>query len=135
VSTTAVCATEPPADATTLIHASTGEIVSTPSANCNGNKSFTYSLANGSATDTATVTVTVIAVNDTPMANDDTASTAEDTSVNIDVLANDTDVDAPVSTTGVAVATRSEDRRAGNEASTGDAGYTPRAKCDSTDTR
>ena len=42
--------------------------------------------------DTATVTITVTAVNDAPVANDDTATVAEDGSATpIDVLANDND--------------------------------------------
>ena len=43
--------------------------------------------------DTATVTIMVNAVNDAPVAADDSATTDEDTSVTIDVLANDNDVD------------------------------------------
>jgi hypothetical protein len=41
----------------------------------------------------ATVTITVNPVNDAPIANDDTATTPVDTPVDIDVLANDVDVD------------------------------------------
>jgi large repetitive protein len=41
----------------------------------------------------ATMTVTVVAVNDAPVAVPDTATTALDTAVAINVLANDTDVD------------------------------------------
>jgi hypothetical protein len=39
------------------------------------------------------VTVTVNAINDDPLANDDSATTDQDTAVTIDVLANDTDAD------------------------------------------
>jgi hypothetical protein len=46
----------------------------------------------------ATVTITVNPVNDAPIANDDTATTTVDTPVDIDVLANDTDVDGDVLT-------------------------------------
>src|SRR3989454_2342606 len=42
---------------------------------------------------TATLTISVSAVNDAPVAADDAASTAEDTAVAKDVVANDTDVD------------------------------------------
>src|SRR3954470_11754156 len=41
----------------------------------------------------ATLTISVSAVNDAPVANDDSNTTAEDTSVATDVVANDTDVD------------------------------------------
>jgi VCBS repeat-containing protein len=47
-----------------------------------------------SAIDTATVTVTVTPVNDPPAATDDAATTNEDTPVTVDVLANDSDIDA-----------------------------------------
>ena len=43
--------------------------------------------------DTATVTITVNDVNDPPVANDDSATTDEDTPVTIDILDNDTDID------------------------------------------
>ncbi|MEE4236019.1 MAG: tandem-95 repeat protein, partial [Anderseniella sp.] len=56
--------------------------------------SFTYTVSDGQGgSDTATVSVTVIAVNDAPVANDDSATTTEGAAVTIDVLANDTDVD------------------------------------------
>ena len=45
------------------------------------------------ATASAVATITVNGVNDTPVANDDMATTDENTGVNVDVLANDTDVD------------------------------------------
>jgi len=55
---------------------------------------FTYTIDDGNGgTDTATVTITINGVNDAPVANDDSASTDEDTSVDIDVLANDTDAE------------------------------------------
>ncbi len=67
----------------------------TPNANFNGTDSFTYTASDGNGgTDTATVTVTVTSVNDAPVANADVATVAEDGSVAISVLANDTDVDA-----------------------------------------
>jgi Tfp pilus tip-associated adhesin PilY1 len=53
----------------------------------------------GPSTDTGTVTVTVGAVNDVPIANDDTVITDEDVPVVIDVLANDFLFDAPVTIT------------------------------------
>ena len=65
----------------------------TPNANYNGGDSFDYTVSDGTATDTGTVTITVTAVNDPPTAEDDTATTAEDTPVDINVVANDTDVE------------------------------------------
>jgi uncharacterized repeat protein (TIGR01451 family) len=52
---------------------------------------FTYVASDGSLTDTATVSVTVGGVNDAPNANDDSASTPQDTPISIAVLENDSD--------------------------------------------
>ncbi len=70
-----------------------GKIVYTPDANYFGSDSFDYSISDGNGgTDTATVSITVTNVNDDPVANDDTATVAEDSSANpINVLANDND--------------------------------------------
>ena len=65
-----------------------------PPANFSGEASFTYEVADGNgASDTATVTVTVAAVNDAPVAVDDTSTTNEDTPVNVNVLGNDSDAE------------------------------------------
>jgi hypothetical protein len=65
----------------------------TPNANYFGSDSFTYTIGdNNGGSDTATVNVTVTNVNDNPVAGDDSATVAEDSSNNaIDVLANDDD--------------------------------------------
>ena len=55
--------------------------------------SFTYTIGDGTATDPATVTIDVTCVNDAPVAEDDTNSTPEDTTVTGSVTANDTAVD------------------------------------------
>ena len=71
-----------------------GNVVYTPATNFDGTDLFTYSISDGNGgTDTATVNVTVNAVNDAPIANEDTATTDEDTAVTIAVLGNDTDPD------------------------------------------
>ena len=67
----------------------------TPNANFYGSDNFTFKVNDG-ITDSAlaTVSITVSPVNDPPVANDDTATTHEDTAaVTIDVPANDTDID------------------------------------------
>jgi len=79
-----------------------GTVTYAPAADYNGPDSFTYTISDGTATATASVNVTVTPVNDPPVANDDRATTQEDTAVVVDVLANDTDVDGdPLSIQGV----------------------------------
>ncbi len=80
------------------------QVVYSPSLNFAGTDSFTYSVFDGSLSDTASVTVTVQAVNDAPVAIDDTASTKEDEAVSISVLSNDTDVDSRLSLAAVSPA-------------------------------
>jgi hypothetical protein len=74
-----------------------GTVTFTPAPNFYGTASFTYTITDGQGGfSTATVTVTVTPVNDPPVAVDDTASTTEDTPVNIAasvLLANDSDPD------------------------------------------
>ncbi len=72
---------------------SAGQITFTPAANFNGAARFDYTLSDGTTSDTGSVTVNVSPVNDAPVALDDSATTAEDVSVGIAVLLNDTDVD------------------------------------------
>lgn len=72
-----------------------GNIINyTPVANFNGTAIITYSITDPSGSSaSATITVTVTAVNDAPVANNDTVSTPEDTSVTISPLLNDVDAD------------------------------------------
>ncbi|MFN4764673.1 Ig-like domain-containing protein, partial [Gillisia sp. Q332] len=67
-----------------------GTLTYTPDLNFNGEDSFTYTNEEGN---TGTVTVTVTPVDDVTTVVDDSATTDEDVAVNIDVIANDTDVD------------------------------------------
>lgn len=72
-----------------------GSFVYTPTLHFNGSDSFTYHLTDGvDESNVATVTLTVTPVNDPPLAVPDSAVTAQGTAVTVDVLANDTDVDA-----------------------------------------
>ena len=81
------------------------DVTYSPDPNYNGLDSFTYTIDDShGGTATATVNVTITAVNDAPLAVDDTpASIAEDAGATpIDVLANDTDTDLDTLTiTGV----------------------------------
>ena len=77
--------------------AADGTLTYTPNADFHGTDSFTYTVetATGGAvrSETATVTVTVDPVNDGPVAGDDGFTVAEDGSVSVPVLGNDSDVD------------------------------------------
>ncbi|MFM7322811.1 MAG: Ig-like domain-containing protein, partial [Armatimonadota bacterium] len=82
----------PPAHGTLTLLGATATY--TPSANYNGPDSFTFKVNDGTVdSNIATVSITVNPVNDNPVADDDTASTNEDLSVDIDVLDGDVDVD------------------------------------------
>lgn len=73
-----------------------GAIRYRPDPNFSGQDSFTYEVCDAGAPakcSTATVNITVNAINDAPVANDDTASVDEDGTTDIAVLDNDTDAD------------------------------------------
>ncbi|MDV7040500.1 cadherin-like domain-containing protein, partial [Dickeya solani] len=71
-----------------------GTLTYTPNTNFNGTDTVTYTVSDGQGgVATGTLTITVTAVNDAPVAANDSATTAEDTPVTVDVLANDSDVD------------------------------------------
>ncbi len=90
LSVTAV--TDPP-HGTATVNAN-GTVHYVPDAQYNGPDTFGYTVADPTArTDTGSVAVTVTAVNDPPVAVDDTATTSEGTSTLVNVLANDTDID------------------------------------------
>ena len=78
----------------TAVKNADGTVRYTPAANYNGADTFDYVVSDGhGGTDTGSVAVTVTAVNDPPVAHDDTATTAYQTAVAIPVLTNDTDVE------------------------------------------
>ena len=95
-----VTITVAPANGTVTVNPITGQLTFNPAPNFFGTTTFTYQVCdNGTPVlcDDATVTITVSAVNDAPVANNDNATTAEDTPVNIAVLTNDTDIDGTLS--------------------------------------
>ena len=93
---TTVLTVEPvaaPANGAVVLNAN-GGFTYTPAPGFNGTDGFTYRASDGSLqSDVATVTITVNSVNDAPIAVNDSASTPEDTAVDIAVLANDSDPD------------------------------------------
>ena len=81
-----------------ILKLTAGTVTFEPAADYNGEVTFTYILEDDfSAQDTATVTITVTAVNDKPIAVNDSASVKEDSTVLIDVLQNDDDIDSTLS--------------------------------------
>ena len=71
-----------------------GKIRYTPNSNFNGNDTFLYEVVDArGAKSYGEVNVTVVAVNDAPIANDDSVQTPYETKVIIDVLSNDSDID------------------------------------------
>ncbi|QHJ11867.1 hypothetical protein FX988_02103 [Paraglaciecola mesophila] len=71
-----------------------GDIVYVPPSDFNGPAVITYVVADGTGLfDSTTVSVDVQNVNDLPVATGETATIAEDTTLNLNVLSNDSDVD------------------------------------------
>lgn len=80
--------------AITSVTATTAEVTYTPGVNVKGSDSFTFTVNDGTVTSVAaTIDIAIAAEGDAPTANDDTATTDEDTPVIIDAIANDTDPD------------------------------------------
>jgi large repetitive protein len=77
----------------TLSLTSSGAFTYTPAANYFGPDAFTYRARDPYTSTVATVAITVGSVNDIPIPVDDLARTMLNTAVDIDVLANDVDVD------------------------------------------
>jgi len=78
----------------------------TPDSDYNGTDAFSFGVEDGqTSSNVATINITVIAVNDPPIAQDDAAITDQDTSVTIDIQANDSagpaNEDQSLSTTAV----------------------------------
>jgi uncharacterized membrane protein len=82
----------------TAVLNSNGSVTFTPTLNFNGAASFTYQANDGTSnSNNATATITVAAVNDAPIAVNDTLTATEDTPITYtaaQLLGNDTDVDS-----------------------------------------
>lgn len=92
----------PPSNGSAVVEPD-GTVTYTPDQDFNGNDSFVVEVSDGvGGFATSTVTVTVDPVNDDPDAIDDADSTVVDTPVQINVIANDLDVDGdPLDVVGV----------------------------------
>ena len=97
-----------PGNGTAIPDPSTGIITYTPNLNFDQIDSYDYQICDDgtplpAACATATVVITVTAVNEPPIAVDDTAATFEETAVIIDVLGNDISLDTNETLTVTAV--------------------------------
>lgn len=92
--------TQPTTGGTVSISQDSSQLLFTPTANFQGNVSFTYTITNGAGfTDTTTVNLTVSNTNDPPTANDDTLTINEDAANSpLNVLANDSSDPDPTET-------------------------------------
>ncbi|WP_158089096.1 Ig-like domain-containing protein [Cognaticolwellia mytili] len=77
------------------VNSATGVISYTPEENFNGNDSFTYTVSDlvGNRSEATSVSISIAAVNDTPMAQDDSFNHEGDEAIELDVVANDIDID------------------------------------------
>src|SRR6056297_2097412 len=123
-----------PANAVSFNLNADGSFDYVPNADFNGSDSFTYFANDGQADSAAaTVTITVNAINDAPVAVDDVATTNEDTQVDIDVLANDSDVDGGLDPATVSVTSGPANGAASVNTTTGVITYTKSGDFNGTD--
>ncbi len=94
-------------DVISVADVNAGLLIFRPDANENGSPytTFDFSVSDGTdfASSPSTLTVHVTPINDPPVADDDSATTNEDTPVVIDVLNGDTDLDGALDPTSVVI--------------------------------
>ena len=120
---------------TWTLNNSTGDVTFTPSSNFNGIESISYTIEDngGLVSNVAILTVTTNAVNDSPNAVDDNASTNEDSSVIIDLTNNDTDTDGTINDASVSIVTNPTNGTVTVNPTTGEVTYSPNAGFNGTD--
>uniref|UniRef100_UPI0030EF7DA0 retention module-containing protein n=1 Tax=uncultured Gilvimarinus sp. TaxID=1689143 RepID=UPI0030EF7DA0 len=84
--------TQPPANGSVTLNPATGEFEYTPNADFNGADEFTVTVSDGTQSAVSVAQVDVIAVNDAPVAQDQTVTTPEDTPLAGQVDASDVDL-------------------------------------------
>jgi len=90
----------------TVVVNADGSVNYIPPPDYNGVDSFSYTIGDGNGgSSTATVVINVSAINDPPMALNDTTSTNEETSVLINVINNDTDIDGTIDAASILTVT------------------------------
>ncbi|HMO34878.1 MAG TPA: Ig-like domain-containing protein, partial [Gemmatales bacterium] len=89
----------------TVVVNNNGTVTYTHNGSQTTSDSFTYTIrdTSGLVSNIATVSITILAVNNPPVANDDEATVDEGASVQIDVAANDTDVDGTIDLTSIII--------------------------------
>jgi uncharacterized repeat protein (TIGR01451 family) len=123
---TSVTVTSGPANGTISVDPLTGVVTYTPDPDYNGPDSFDYEVCDLTALCTSgTVTLTVDPVADPPAVVADTASTPEETPVDVDVLANDSDADGDLDPTSVTVTAGPTNGTVSVDPLTGVVTYTP----------
>ncbi|UNH31781.1 Ig-like domain-containing protein [Moellerella wisconsensis] len=121
---TSVTVVTPPSQGKVVIDPITGKATYTPNPGAHGEDTFTYTVKDkaGNISEPATVTVHISA---NPDAQDDGASTQENTPVAIDILGNDSDKDGDLDPTSVTVVTPPSQGKVVIDPITGKATYTP----------
>jgi hypothetical protein len=112
-----------------------GTVTYTPDTGFTGTDTFSYTVNDndGATSNEATVTVEVTAGNQPPVANDDAATTSEDTPVDINLIGNDTDIDGTIDGATVSIVTDAQDGTTFDNAD-GTVTYTPETGFAGTDT-
>jgi hypothetical protein len=111
-----------------------GFFIYTPDPDFYGTDTFTY-FANDGTQNSAPITVhvTVLPINDAPIALNDVKSTDEDNSVDVAVLANDTDVDDVLTGNMIVIVTAPAHGTVSVNVATGIVSYTPNANYNGSD--
>ena len=104
---TSVTVVSAPTSGTAVVNAGAGTIAYTPNENFSGGDSFTYQVNDdlGVASNVATVTLTVDAVNDAPLANNDSVVAVVNQPLVINPLSNDSDIDGLLNVAAITVQT------------------------------
>jgi len=126
-----------PDDGTVSVNAATGKVTYTPDSGFSGTDTFTYRVKDndGTNSNTASVIVTIPTPgNVAPVAADDQATTTENTSVVIDVCANDTDADGTIDVTSVGIVVGPAHGSVSVSSTTGGVTYTPASGFSGSDT-
>ena len=112
-----------------------GKVNYQPDSNFSGTDSFTYHAQDNSGVigNSATVTITITSDNDLPVATNDTATTNEDTSVIVNVLENDSDIEDSIDITTVSMISAPSQGSLSINETNGEITYTPNANVNGSD--